>query len=350
MNFRLRIAAWFALSVLVLGGVLIFTAHEHLDEELRRDRWDRSHPKFSEWVIHGSYTDEEVRDILGELIQVWLWVGIPLLLASLIAGYFIASRSVRPIRRINQELAALDSRTLSRGVRLPERDRELEALVLHINELLQRLGQSYNEMAEFSARVAHELRTPLTLLRMRIESAASELPADFSEDVQEEIGRLSQLVERSLLAAKAEGGKLETQIRTVDLSVLLDDWHDGYALLAEQKPLILEWRVNRDLQCLTDPDLIRQILHNLLANALRHGTRMVRVQAGVSRSRILVRITNFRETPPAATSPFSSPGMGLRLVHSLCSAIGQPTFRTRKLPNVFSVRLVFQTPAGNQSS
>ena len=139
------------------------------------------------------------------------------------------------------------------------------------------MGRSYNEMAEFSARVAHELRTPLTLLRMRMESAAPELPPDFSEEVQEEIRRLSQLVERSLLAAKAEGGKLEAQTVPVDLAGLLEDLHEGYALLASERSLTLDWRTLPSLVVASDPELLRQILHNLIGNAIRHGREKVRV-------------------------------------------------------------------------
>lgn len=104
MIFRLRLTAWYAVSVMVIVAVLMFTAHRHLDEELRSDRWDRSHPQFPQWIIHGSYTDEEVQDILGELMHVWMWVGIPLVLGSVAAGYLIALRSVRPIRCLNREL------------------------------------------------------------------------------------------------------------------------------------------------------------------------------------------------------------------------------------------------------
>lgn len=44
MNFRLRLALWSALSVLMIAAVLIFSAHWHLDDELRKDRWDRTQP------------------------------------------------------------------------------------------------------------------------------------------------------------------------------------------------------------------------------------------------------------------------------------------------------------------
>jgi len=341
VNFRFRLAAWFALCVLILGGVLIFTAHQHLDEELRKDRWDRSHPKFPNWVIHGSYTDEEVQEILGELLQVWVWVGVPLLAVSLAIGYFIAIRSVRPIRRINHELSALDPQSLSRGISLPEKDAELATLVRHINELLVRVARSYNDMAEFSATVAHELRTPLTLLRMRVEAAAAELPPEFSEDVQEEIRHLSLLVERSLLAAKAEGGRLEVRNASVDLSTLAAEFNDAYSVLAAERSIALDWRIEPGLQLHTDTDLLRQILHNLIGNAFRHGTETMRLRMRRSpRSQhVVITISNFIKSE---SSRQPGTGIGLRLVHSLVAALGGSTFHTRQTTHAYSIRLVFK--------
>ncbi len=342
MNFRLKVALWYAFSVLALAAVLVLSAHQHLDEELRKDRWDRSHPKFAEWVIHGSYTNEEVADILGELVKVWLWLGVPILVGSLGIGYFIALQSVRPIRRINRELAAIDSQSLERGVRFQGKDPELTLLVQHINELLGRLGRSYGEMAEFSARVAHELRTPLTLLRMRLESAAPDMPVELSEEMQEQIGRLSQLVERSLLAAKAEGGKLEVQIARLDLTALLDDLREGYTLLAAERAITLEWRAQSGLACNSDPELLRQILHNLLGNALRHGAGRARLTARSSRrpGRIIVCITNVMADGKAAVA---GTGIGLRLVRALTNFLSGTQFRTREFEHVFSVRIAIQS-------
>jgi signal transduction histidine kinase len=343
MSFRLRIAAWFALSVFILVGVLIITAHRHLDEELRADRWDRSHPSFPGWVIHGSYTDEEVYDILGELIHVWLWVGIPLLGASVAAGYLIALHSARPIRQINRELAALTPDSFGHGVHLPEKDAELATLVHHINDLLGRVSRSYNEMAEFSANVAHELRTPLTLLRMRVESSAPLLPEEVSEEMQEEIRRLSQMVERSLLAAKADGGRLDLRIRDIDLRQLLEDLREDYARLAEEKRIPLEWRLQPTLTAGSDQDVLRQILHNLLGNAIRHGSDQARITARCLRrqDRIQVCVSN-RIRPGYVSQPSS--GLGLRLVQSLTTALPHVSFRTRKTPAVFAVRLTI--PSG----
>lgn len=338
MSFRFKLAAWFVLSFVVLAGVLMFTAHRHLDEELREDRWDRSHPQFPGWVIHGSYTDDEVHDILGELLHVWVLVGVPVVISSLAVGYFMARRSLMPVRRINRELASLHAASLGRGLTVPERDAGLAELVGHLNDLLERVGRSYTEMTEFSTRVAHELRTPLAIMRMKLEGSAGDLPPEFSEEMQEELHRLSRLVERALLAARAEGGRLEIRSVPVDLSVLIGDLHEDYAMSAEQQSVALEWRIAGGLCCCTDPELLRQVLHNLLSNAVRHGIGVVRVtaQGGSGDRSVDLKITNRMGGPRETTEGV---GIGLRLVKALLPALGRTSFRQRRFRRVFSVRL-----------
>ncbi|MDP3849005.1 MAG: hypothetical protein Q8Q59_00770 [Luteolibacter sp.] len=319
MNYRHRIAAWSGISLTALIGLLIFTAHSHLDEELRKDRWDRSHPKYPDWVIHGSFTDVEVHDILGELMKIWLWVGIPAVGVSLGIGHLLARRSVRPVRHINRQLAALTPDRMRKGIVSPENDPVLADLVTHINSSLDRAGAAYEEMAEFSSKVAHELRTPLTLLRMKIEQSSGGFPPDIQEELQDELARLSRSIERSLLAAKAESGSLEPNRSRLDFSRLLEDIGDGYTLLAAERGLDLAWDVSPDLEAFTDPDLLRQVLHNLLGNALRYAHKKVEVKASQANGDLELVISNDRDPKSMATSGL---GLGLRLVTGVCRATG----------------------------
>lgn len=319
MNYRFRIAAWSGISLTALIGLMILTAHRHLDEELRKDRWDRSHPKYPDWVIHGSFTDEEVHDILGELMKIWLWVGIPAVGVSLGVGHLLARRSVRPVKLINQQLAALTPDMMRRGISSPENDPVLEDLVAHINSSLARAGTAYEEMAGFSSKVAHELRTPLTLLRMKIEQSSSEFPAEIQEELQDELARLSRFIERSLLAAKAESGSLEPNRSQIDFSRLLDDIGDGYRHLATEEKLDLVWNIPPDLEAYADPDLLRQVLHNLLGNALRYAHSRVEVKAASAEGGIGLTISNDCESKSMATAGL---GLGLRLVSGICNATG----------------------------
>ncbi len=335
MNFRLRLAAWFGVSLAVLMAVLMLTAHWHLDEEMRRDRWDRSHPSYPGWVIHGSFTDEEVQDILGELLKVWLWVGIPAVIAALGIGFLLARRSVRPIHAINRELGLLEAHSLRRGITVPEKDAVLSDLVRHINLLLERVGDAYQNLDDFASKVSHEIRTPLTLLRMKIERAAADLPPGVSEELQDELARLSRLVEQSLLAAKAESGRVNPNFITVSVSDLLEDLREGYAMLAEERGLHFRWHVGDGLTAVTDAGLLRQILHNLLGNAARYARTKISVRASSSRGALSIRITNDFES---STMAEPGTGLGLRLVRSLASAL-ELRFRQRHGKTVSSSSL-----------
>jgi signal transduction histidine kinase len=319
VNYRFKIAAWFGISLTAFLGLLIVTAHWHLDEELRKDRWDRSHPKYPDWVIHGSFTNEEVHDILGELMKIWLWVGVPAVATSLGVGLLLARRSVRPVRLINDQLKALTPATLRGGITSPENDPVLADLVEHINSSLDRAGTAYEEMAGFSSRVAHELRTPLTLLRMKIEQSTGEMPAEMQEELQDELARLSRFVERSLLAAKAESGSLEPSGSHVDVSKLLEDIGEGYTLLATEKNLQITWQADEGLTAFTDADLLRQVMHNLLGNALRYARSKVEVRAWAAGGVPVLAISNDCDPRTMATTGL---GLGLRLVRGICASTG----------------------------
>ncbi|MDD5198543.1 MAG: HAMP domain-containing sensor histidine kinase [Terrimicrobiaceae bacterium] len=338
MNFRLRIAAWFGLTLVALVGLLIVTAHRHLDQELRQEKWERSHPNFPDWVLHGSFTDAEIQDILGEMMQVWIAVGIPSLIVALAVGYWLAERSIRPIRLINRQLSAIKTSALGTGVALSEKDPVLADLVRHINALLHRVGVDYEQMAGFSSKVADELRTPLMLLRMKVDQSALLLPAGLAEEMQSELSRLSRFVERSLVAAKAESGHLGVDLRAVDMFCILEDMQEGYAVLAAERGVDWSWQVRGPLPVVTDADHLRQILHNVLGNAVRYAASRIRVRAAARGDGVALVIAN--DTNPASMAT-PGIGLGLRLVRGLCEAT-QIRFSVRSRDRFFACRLVLR--------
>lgn len=335
MNFRLRVAAWFGVSLAVLTAILMAIAHWHLDNELRHDKWDRSHPKYPNWSIHGSFTDAEVQDILGELMKVWLWVGVPVVGLALGIGFLLARRSIRPIDAINRELSLLEAKSLHKGIAVPENDPVLSDLVRHINRLLERVGNAYHNLDEFASKVAHEIRTPLTLLRMKIERSAADLPPGFSEELQDEVARVTRLVEQSLLAAKAESGHVTADLQEVNVTLMLGDLFEGYDLLARERHVDFDWSVANALGAFTDPGFLRQILHNLLGNAVRYARRRIRVRAHSADGDVIVTMANDLERSVMTSSGI---GLGLRLVRGLSSTL-KIGFRQRATDAIFATRL-----------
>jgi signal transduction histidine kinase len=317
MSFRFRIAAWVVLSCTLLIAVMMFGAYRQLEEELRQGRWDRHHPKIPGWVLHNSYSEEEIQDILGELMETWLWTAVPAIFLSLGAGLLLARRSLRPVHDINRQLASMRPDSLHGGITIPEADPAIEGLANHLNGLLERAGTAYQEMAEFSARVAHELRTPLMLLRMRIEHAPAGMPPAFQEDLQDELARLARFVECSLLAAKAEQGALRPAPAALCLSDLVRDLTEDYQLLAAERGLEMAVEISPDLRLSADPDLLRQALHGLLENAIRYAKSKVRVSCGGQAGQAFLEIHNDCDPATIATGGL---GLGLRLVRGICKA------------------------------
>jgi signal transduction histidine kinase len=223
-------------------------------------------------------------------------------------------------------------------IRVPDRDPELQNLVGNINGLLSRIGRSYAELSEFAAAVAHELRTPLTLLRLRVEESAASLPPEFSEDLQEEIQRMSRLVERTLTMSRAEGGLLALQQTEFDLSGMLSRLHEDYGALAQSKDIDLAWDAAPDLSATGDGDTARQILHNLIDNALRYGGRKIALQATrTGKGKVSIEITN---DLPAEPHTVGGTGLGLRLVKSLTRVMPGWEFEAGQAGDTYRARLV----------
>lgn len=344
MSFRARIAAWVVVSCTLMIGVMVYTAHSELEEELRQGRVDRNHPQMPGWTIHNSLPEEEIRDILGELLESWLWTAAILIPLSLAGGLLLARRALRPVLDINCQLAQMKPDSLHGGIRIPEADPAIEGLASHLNGLLDKAGVAYREMAEFSERVAHELRTPLMLLRMRLEHAPTGMPPEFHEELQDEIGRLSRHVERSLVAAKAEHGTLQAIPRGFCASDLLAELCDGYRMLADERGLQMEVDLEEGMRMKADEDLFRQALHGVLENAVRYAESKLTVSCTRDGDTGLIRIHN--DTNPA-TRATGGLGLGLRLVRGICKVSGIG-LEVGEVNGSFTVTLRF--PAGNTAT
>jgi signal transduction histidine kinase len=337
MSFRLRIAAWVVLSCTLLIVVMMGAAYLKLEEELRKGRWDRSHPKVPGWTLHNSYAEEEIEDILGELMGTWLWVAGPMIGLSLGAGLLLARRSLQPVHQINRQLAEMKPNSLHGNISIPEADPIIADLAKHLNGLLDSAGTAYQEMASFSAKVAHELRTPLMLLRMRLEHAPPGIPGAFQEDLQDELARLSRFVERSLLAARAEQGALEPHPSRLCLSDLVRDLTENYQLLAAERALDMRVELTPELWIDADADLLRQALHGLFENAVRYAEKRILVFCRVEQGHPVFGIQNDKNPTTIATSGL---GLGLRLVRGI-SKVSSISFETHQGDRDFEVTLLF---------
>lgn len=168
------------------------------------------------------------------------------------------------------------------------------ALAVAFRKIFGRISGAFAEQdrlrRQLMADVAHELRTPLAILQGRIEGLVDGVyPRDEARfaELLEETRHLSRLVDDLGTLAHAEAGALELRKEPVDLGDLLRD-----VAAALPRPIAVE--VPANLPTIeADPVRIRQVLLNLLANALRHtpteGTVSVEIQTEPQRMLIRVR-------------------------------------------------------------
>jgi signal transduction histidine kinase len=346
-SLRWRLTLWFAASLLVVVVALMGAALWHLDYELRREKWEHTRPSQPDWVLHGSFTDQEVRDILGELAGFWLLVGVPLVGVAMAAAYFIALRSTRPVQQINQQLDRLGAATLSQQIQAPDTDPEIGQLVRHFNELLGRLETSFAHLQSYTAQVAHELRTPLQLMRLRIEANAAAMEPALAEELQEELARLSNYVETALAIARAEQGRLELSSEIIVVRTFLADPLELFSRLAEAEGRMLRWSCPDGLAVRADRAALKQILFNLLNNALKHGAGSIQLRVKSRARGVSILIGNVMAQPPRP--PAAGLGIGLRLVNAFAQQMPGAHFRSRRGRNFYWTQLRLPAPDGRRT-
>lgn len=324
-SLRWRMALWFALSVMVVLTVFVGITHFHLRHELQVEKWERSHPGQPGFLLHGTYSDPEIDDISGELAQISLLYVLPVALLAVGLGYILARRAFEPVADMNRQLQAIGARSLDQRVKLHDADAEFRSIEENLNGLLIRLDGSFRQLSEFSAQVAHELRTPLTLIRLQVEEAAGRIEPALAESLQDELSRLSDYVDQCLLLATAEQGRLTLRVEEVPLRALVFEMIETYELLAREGARKLTVIAPDEVKVIADPRYLRQVLHNLLTNALRHGKGEIQVSVWRDAGGALCRVSNHAVLLAPATAPGT--GLGLRIVRALAALHPQLKFK-----------------------
>ncbi len=311
-SLQTRTTIWFALSTLGVTLVFALVTYFHLRHELTVEKWERAHPDRPDFILHGSYSEDEVDDIAGELLRLSLFYSAAVAIVATGLGAYLSRKSLRPVAAINLQLQTIGATNLASRVDAPEADPELTAITANINSLLARIETSYRDLSEFSARVAHELKTPLTLMRLQLEDSSQRIEPELAESLQDELRRMEHYVEQSLLIARAERGQLDLPLQNIALKTLLEDLLEPFALLAREENRELRLHAPSAANVEASPWAIRQILHNLIGNALQHGSQDIQISLKESEQAVTLTLANsLRSTPQPGT------GLGLRAAEAI---------------------------------
>ncbi|MET7768018.1 HAMP domain-containing sensor histidine kinase [Nocardia sp. NPDC005366] len=302
-------------------------------------------------------------DTVHRLVVLQLAVGVAVLAVLAVAAYFAIRRSLRPLRRVENIAAAIARGDLHRRVPVRGTNTEVDRLSRSLNGMLAQIQSAFKateaseaaarrseaKMRRFVADASHELRTPLTTIRGFAElyrQGATTDPALFMDRIESEAQRMGLLVEDLLMLARLDAQRPLERGQVDLLAVASDAVHNARAVVAAAAPehprrIELELRPGEGtLEVSGDAERLRQVLANLLNNALTHTPAdadvTVRLTPAEDEVRLEVADTGpglpeeeaarvferFYRTDTSRTRASGGTGLGLSIVQALVTAHG----------------------------
>lgn len=215
----------------------------------------------------------EVNKVMEGYTETSLILVCLMLVASVITGLVLSRAAMRPVRLIQETANHIRSDNLSERIPVADVHDEISNLARLLNEMFDRLELSFNQIRRFTAEASHELKTPLSLVRLQAENLLVQggLTAAQEEAVQtqlEEITRLNKIIEELLFLSRAEAQALRLDFRREDPRAFLHAFEQDARALAEHRGMEFTAQVEGDGLVDYDPKWLRQVLLNLLQNAL----------------------------------------------------------------------------------
>ncbi|KAA1249824.1 HAMP domain-containing histidine kinase [Mycobacterium simiae] len=299
----------------------------------------------------------DVQHTVRSLVWLQIGIGAAVLVVVGIAGYVVVRRSLKPLVEVEQTAAAIAAGQLDRRVRERDPRTEVGRLSLALNGMLSQIQQavadsessaekarnSEDRMRRFITDASHELRTPLTTIRgfaeLYRQGAASDVSMLLSR-IESEASRMGLLVDDLLMLARLDAQR-PLERSQVDLLVLAADAvHDARAVDPKRTITLDVLDGPGTPEVFGDEPRLRQVLSNLVANALRHTPESadVTVRVGTQGDDALLEVADqgpgmtpedasrvferFYRTDSSRARASGGTGLGLSIVDSLVKAHG----------------------------
>ncbi|GAB6157177.1 ATP-binding protein [Desulfotomaculum varum] len=215
----------------------------------------------------------EIKKIVQPINKiVWLSAAAFMVFAALMI-HLVSYRISVPIVKISQAAEEIAAGKYDRPIDISGAD-EISRLAKSFVFMRQQIQQTERMRQELLANVSHELRTPLTTIRGFIQAILDGIvepqhQAKYLQLTYQEAGRLAKLTDDLLDLAKLQTGHLQLCKSEVDLSCLLEQIAESFSLNCTKKNILLKLDVKPNLTIQVDPDRFRQVIINLLHNALK---------------------------------------------------------------------------------
>lgn len=227
-------------------------------------------------LVVGSSMDE-VGDAIAR-VRDGLLIGGPLLvLLAALGGWLLAGRALRPVEQLRNEAERISAEIGDQRLAVASTSDEVERLGRTLNGLLDRLQGGMKHQKEFISAASHELRTPIVALRAELEVA--QLPGRSIEELRSSLEvfslrleQLSRLAEELLLLARGGEQALALELSLQPLEPLVAQSLQVLRSRASRAGVSLVVDGDSSVTCTVDSFRFRQVVENLVENAIAHAT------------------------------------------------------------------------------
>ncbi|MBC8547580.1 HAMP domain-containing histidine kinase [Clostridiaceae bacterium NSJ-31] len=223
--------------------------------------------------IFVSSTAAGQQHFLMEILNMFAISSLAVIVISFIVIYFVTSRMVRPLREMVGATQSFSKGDFTVRVPVTSYD-EVGQLAIAFNNMAQNLASTEQVRRSFIGNVSHELKTPMTTIGGFIDGILDgTIPEDkrdkYLRTVSDEVKRLARLVRSMLGIARMESGEMKIAPQDFDINETVCTTVFTFEQKIEEKRLEIRGLDQDKLMVSADPDLIHQVVYNLVDNAVK---------------------------------------------------------------------------------
>jgi signal transduction histidine kinase len=258
MTIRARMTLWYCAALLFSILLILVLALDELREQKRGENLSSKG--------------------MEELVEILVWVSIPAIPLSVAGGWWLMRKALAPVTTLTEAARRVTESNLNSELPRSRNGDELDQLTAVLNDMTGRLHQSFQRIREFTLHASHELKTPLTILCGEIETelhneSLSGPERERSANRLEELRRLARIVDGLALLAKADSGLIALASTPVHFDDLVKDSFADTQVLAQASGLTVEMTDCEKATIRGDPHRLRQLLLNLVDNAVKYNQK-----------------------------------------------------------------------------
>lgn len=222
-----------------------------------------------------AHVDEQTEESLAASRRNLLLIGVATFVGTVFGGFWLVRLGLSPLRKVSAAVSRVSAKDFRLQVEERHLPRELQPIVARLTETLDQLKRAFTREKQAAADISHELRTPLAALLTTIDVTLRKArsPEEYREVLEEcraSGQQMNHLVERLLALARLDAGVDLLRPQRVDASQLAEECAAMVRPLAEARGLELRVHRNGPAPLFADPAKLREVVTNLLHNAIQY--------------------------------------------------------------------------------